>query len=104
MLGWLGLGEKNPFAELEKRGGEMAKSSRYTFSRRMVEMLRVMFPLESPSNINELYYEAVDSFNNKWIKKVKQLVEVFKPNGELGEALIVNREERTDLKVKVRQI
>lgn len=63
---------------------EVTKSSRYTFSRRVVEMLRVMFPPESASNINELYYEAVDSFNNKWIKKFKQLVEIFKPNGELG--------------------
>lgn len=78
----------------------MTKSSRYGFSGKIVEMLRVMFPLEFASNINELYYEAVDSYNNKWVKKVKQLVEIFRPNGELGEALIVNREERTDLKVK----
>lgn len=67
-------------------------------------MLRAMFPPESASNINELYYEAVDSINNKWVKKISQLIEIFKPNSELGEALIVNREERTDLKVKMREI
>jgi hypothetical protein len=44
MLSLLGFGEKNPFGELARRGAEACKSSRYTFSRKVVEMLRFMFP------------------------------------------------------------